>query len=66
MVINTKYDIGEKVYLKTDSEQKERVVTQILMTPGTLIYTLSCGTEETTHYDMEISIEKDIVKKINE
>lgn len=59
-VINTEYDIGEKVYLITDVDQKVRIVTAIKITLNGLIYGLSCDTTECYHYDIEISREKTI------
>lgn len=65
MKITTLYDIGDIVYLKTDGEQKERMITGIRITPGNHLYYLSCGDEESTHYDIEITREKDILKTFN-
>lgn len=42
MTFKTKYDIGQIVYLKTDCEQRQRMVTAIkVQNGGTLIYTLA-------------------------
>ena len=65
MKITTLYDIGDVVYLKTDDEQKERMITSIKIAPGCHIYYLSCGDEESTHYDIEITTDKDILKTLN-
>lgn len=62
MVIETKFDIGQTVYLKTDEDQKARIVVRIIVTaPGGIIYGLACGIAETQHYDMEISEEKNVL-----
>jgi len=45
MIIKTKYDIGDIVYLKTDISQKERMITMVGVTPGSHVYTLSCGVQ---------------------
>lgn len=64
MVIDNKYDFGEIVYLKTDSDQEKRIVTAIKVYPaGDIIYQLSCGTENSDHYEFEISREEDTVLK---
>lgn len=64
MVIDNKYDFGDFVYLVTDDEQKKRVVTAIKSYPsGEIIYQLSCGTEQSDHYDFEMSKEEDTVLK---
>jgi hypothetical protein len=63
MVIDNKYDYEQQVYLKTDVDQKLRIVTGLLIRPNGLIsYELSCGTECRWHYDFEISTEKDVLK----
>lgn len=63
MVIDNKYDYEQQVYLKTDVDQKVRIVTGLLIRPNGLIsYELSCRTEARWHYDFEISTEKDVLK----
>jgi hypothetical protein len=62
MVIENKFDLGDLVYLSTDEEQKQRMVTKISATlDGGLIYDLNCGTCCTVHYEKEISEEKNVV-----
>src|SRR5690606_29246249 len=58
----TKYDLGEMVFLKHDPDQNERMITSIEVTPQGIIYYLSCGVSETKHYEMELTLDKDIVK----
>lgn len=65
MVIDSNYEIGDVVYLKTDVEQMPRIVTGILIRESTTVYYLSCVTSETTHYNCEISKDVDIVLKTN-
>lgn len=60
-----KYNIGDVVFLVTDTEQKERLVTGIIIRPGSVMYYLACGTNETGHYAEEIADTKDILKAIN-
>ena len=57
MNINNKYNFGDKVFLFTDDEQKERIVTAIKIQPSNLLlYGLSCGIEpESYHFDIEIT-----------
>lgn len=60
-----KYKIGDIVYLKTDSEQLPRMVTGILIRPqNQIIYYLTLGAQETSHYELEITIDRDILKTI--
>lgn len=62
LVIENKFDLGELVYLKTDEDQKMRMVTEIsVMLDGSLVYELTCGTVCTSHYEKEITEEKDIL-----
>lgn len=63
MVVDNKYEFGQEVYLKTDVDQKIRLVTGLLVRPnGSMSYELSCGTECRWHYDFEISTVKDVLK----
>lgn len=57
------FQIGQPVYLKTDVEQHERMVTGIYLRPNRgITYALTLGTTETVHYAMEISTERDVLK----
>ena len=52
----------QTVYLKTDKEQKPRLVTGIYLRPFNLVtYGLTESTTETWHYGFEINDERDIV-----
>ena len=62
MVIDNKYEIGDKVFLLTDVDQAERIVTGIYISPNGLTYELSCGNSDSTHYDFEITKKKDVLK----
>lgn len=64
MKITTKYDIQDDVYLVTDNEQLQRIITAITIQPNNLIiYSLVCGTETSEHYEFEISEKPDIIKR---
>lgn len=54
------YKLGDIVFLLTDPEQYERIITGIVHRPDGIKYYISHSTEETIHYDIEIS------KEINE
>ncbi len=56
--------IGQTVYLRTDAEQRERIVTGINIRQTGINYALSFTTDESWHYDFEISNEKDILKAL--
>jgi len=62
MYIENHYDIGDMVYLHTDNDQLQRFVTGILVKPSSLTYALSCGSNESWHYDFEITVEKNVLK----
>lgn len=61
MIIENKFEIGEIVYLKTDKEQSERLITQITISPAGLRYCASMGSADTWHYEIELSSEKNIL-----
>lgn len=64
MKITTKYNIEDSVYLVTDSEQVERIITGIQIFPNNLImYTLMCGVESSEHYEFELSDKPDVIKR---
>lgn len=59
LVIDNKFNMQDRVYLVTDNEQCERMITAIKIIPGdVLMYELSKETLATWHYDFEISTEK--------
>ena len=64
MMIENKYDFKQIVYLVTDDEQLPRMVTCIKIFPNDILYGLSCGTIETSHYEFEISLEKSFVNNV--
>lgn len=54
--------IGDTVYLKTDADQKPRMITGYTLRPnGAVSYMLTCGEFEYSHYGVEISAERDIL-----
>jgi len=61
MLIDTKFKLGDTVYLQTDIEQQKRLVTGINIRPGGLVYLLNCGVTESYHYDLEISEEVNVL-----
>ena len=62
---NLKFDIGQTVYLRTDTNQLERLVTGINIRPNGITYALTNATDESYHYDFEITLDRDIVKAIS-
>lgn len=59
MIINTTYDLGELVYLVTDTKSEQRIITVMeIRSGGTVGYYLACGAEGSWHYEDEIVREK--------
>ena len=57
------FNIGDYVYLKTDIDQYKRLVTGYTVRFNEVTYLLSLGEDESTHYELEISNEIDILLK---
>jgi uncharacterized protein YodC (DUF2158 family) len=63
MRIDNVFEIGDIVYLKTDEDQKPRMILSIeVFAQGELLYRLISGTFESHHYDYEMSKEKTYFK----
>lgn len=60
MIIENKFNIGQTVYLLTDEDQKPRLITSIIVNKYDLLYQMNNGTLQSTHYDYEISEEKQL------
>lgn len=61
MIITTTYNLGDIVFVKTDDEQRERMITEIsIKSPNFVLYLLSCGVNNSWHnefeFDSEISL----------
>jgi hypothetical protein len=61
---NEEYKIGDIVFLLTDPNQFERIITGILIRPDGIRYYLSHSTEETIHFNIEISKEINQIIKL--
>jgi hypothetical protein len=69
MVIDNKYEIGQSVWLKTDKDQCERIVTAVLVTglhSSRITYQLGCGAGESWHEEYEMTDEKNVLKTTGE
>lgn len=65
MTITTTYSNGQIVYLLTDREQQERIITCIQIAPGNSVsYQLSCGSQSSWHYECEIVSNQDVLKAL--
>lgn len=57
------YNIGQVVYMVTDKDQSERILTRIQLSPdGGVLYCLNMGATETWCFGIEISEKRDIIK----
>lgn len=65
MFIDSLYDYGDIVFLKTDPDQLERIVCKLICQPGNICYGLSMGSTFSEHYDFEISAQKNLMKELN-
>ena len=65
MIINSPYNLGDEVYLKTDKEQCLRIVKQICMSAKGMEFNLVCGISSSWHSDFEITTEVDILQKLD-
>lgn len=61
MVVDNKFNFGQIVFLKTDEDQKARIVTAFKIMESSILYELSCGTECSYNYEFEIGTEKNIL-----
>ena len=59
------FQIGQIVYLKTDGQQTERMVTGLsLRANNSVSYCLALGATDSWHFGIEISSEKDTLKAV--
>lgn len=59
-MVKSEYKIGDIVFLITDVDQFARIITGILIRPDGIRYYISNATQETIHFELELS------KEINE
>lgn len=62
--MRSKFELGRLVYLITDPEQLEYIVTGIHFRPTGVSYSISNNGSEFHVYDIEISKDKDVVKSL--
>lgn len=58
MLIDNIFEIGDTVYLITDDEQCQRLITAFLVRKYDIMYELSCGAFTSNHLDFEITSTK--------
>lgn len=66
MIITTRYDLGDIVFLITDIDQQPRIISQIRVVSSHYCeYLLSLGANNSWHSDFEFTKEKNITLKYN-
>ena len=65
MNVNVKHNIGDIIFLKTDLEQKPRIVYGYTVYLASLLYKVSQGDIVSEHYDFEISTEVNLLYKLD-
>tara|TARA_R110000796_G_scaffold83590_2_gene182763 strand:+ start:748 stop:966 length:219 start_codon:yes stop_codon:yes gene_type:complete len=63
--VDIKFKLGETVFLRTDTEQLKRIITEIQISGNSMnrsvaMYELSQSENISKHYESEISKEKDL------
>lgn len=64
MIIDNKFNIGDIVYVKTDTEQSEFTIISIKVEPNGLMYEVVNPGNNYFVYDFEITYKKDILKTL--
>lgn len=55
----SKYDLGQLVFLATDPDKRARMIVSVsFAASGSIRYMLVCGTEDSSHYECELTIDK--------
>lgn len=61
-----KFELGEIVFIKMESEQKEKMIlSREEMIGGSIRYVITDGMHESICYEQELTTEKDVVKYLN-
>lgn len=61
MIIKNNFNIGATVYIKTDIEQHEHIITCILVTANGVKYLVKKGSADFYCYDFELSVTKNVL-----
>lgn len=65
MQLTAKYNHGDIVYIIVDPDQLEKIITSYTVYPNDVLYNVSHGDHESTHYDFELSNDRDINKALD-
>lgn len=58
------FEFGTIVYLVTDPDQKEYMITGFLIRPGRIVYYITHSVDEHQAYEFELSHERDKLKTL--
>ncbi|VDH16723.1 Uncharacterised protein [Algoriella xinjiangensis] len=56
--MKAKFNLEEIIYLITDVDQKERIITGVLYEKNSIQYRVACGTDTSWHYEFELNTSK--------
>ena len=60
--MKAKFNLEEIIYLITDEDQKERIITGVLLEPNSIQYRVVCGTNTSWHFECELNTSKNYSK----
>jgi len=63
MIIDVPYEFGQMFYVKTDAGQFERQLVGVHIVPSGILFELAFGERTSKHYEFELSLEPDSVKR---
>lgn len=64
--IDLEFEPGQTIYLKTDEDQKKRIVLAVSLRQTGLLYEVGCGPTSSWHYGFEMSETRDVVIKTSD
>jgi len=57
------HNIGDIVYLRTDINQYQRIITGITIRTAGVLYSVGCGMDESFHYAFELTTEANVLMR---
>jgi hypothetical protein len=63
--VETAFTLTQTAYLRTDLQQRPRIVTGIVLRERGVLYELSCGVDSSWHAGYEMAEEADTLLKLN-
>ena len=64
LTLSLEFEIGQTVYLKTDTEQYQRLITGLLIHENSILYQVACGEEMSEHFGFELADSEDVMKRL--